>query len=579
MLAPKDAPPHANRADLILTATIGFVCVLVLSLLLVLAAAARLHEQSDDARAVNRVIRNEAIAFTQSMADAVSAQGSYIYGGDHQDLDQYNAAKVEARRHLAELQRLTADLPQVPPLVARIHSLAENEITVMDQGVAHPRGPHNQNDDFDKEIRSTTDEFHAVILRRADLIRADEETARARLDSIAVALALLSLVTAALAILALRRERAQWAKANAALADAHAKAAASDLAKTRFLAAASHDMRQPLHALSLYIGALQRRVDTGEARDILTKMERAALSMSGMFSTLLDLARIQANVVTPEIENFPLQDAIDRVVAEYPGERIAATPAPFEVRTDPLLLERLLRNLVSNALRHGGGAARIEVKPSGSFAEIAVIDEGPGIREEDQERIFDEFVRLDGRAGGEGLGLGLSIVKRIADLLGLDLHLRSAPGHGAAFIVNVPMTALRPIITPREPVGERSFKGMRVLMMDDDHLALEAAAGMLRDGGAEVRACARESDVTAALADGFAPHLMVMDLRIDGDLAGVAIADRARAKFEHPPKVIMVTGDTAPEALTALRASGHQWLIKPVSPRDLMEAVETAVST
>src|SRR5690606_25881104 len=137
---------------------------------------------------------------------------------------------------------------------------------------------------------------------------------------------------------------------------------------------------------------------------------------------------VQAGVVQPEIDDVRVQDVIDRIIAEHPGGKISAAPTPMIVHSDPALLERILANLVANALKHGGGKARIETRALATFAEIDVVDDGPGIPLEDQNRIFEEFVRLDGRAGAEGLGLGLAIVKRISDLLNVPIRLVSAPG-------------------------------------------------------------------------------------------------------------------------------------------------------
>ncbi len=342
----------------------------------------------------------------------------------------------------------------------------------------------------------------------------------------------------------------------------------ADLAKTRFLAVASHDMRQPLHALTLYLSALERRVENEETRSIIYKMERATNSMVTMFSTLLDLARIQAGVITPEIARFPLQDIFDRIVAEHPGGQVEAGPTSIVLLSDASLIERALRNLVSNAVKHGGGAAQLSAAIVGNRAEIAVSDNGPGISEEDQARIFDEFVRLDSRSG-EGLGLGLAIVKRIAELLDSPVHIVSSPGHGARFVLRAHLAGAGATRTPRlvNPVAHMS--GAAVLVIDDDALAREAVAGAMADLGAVVRSAGNEAEAEAVLADGFIPRLLVMDLRIDGELAGVAIAHRLQGKFDSSMRVIVVTGDTGPETLSLLRTSGYRWLIKPVSPQDL----------
>ncbi len=237
-----------------------------------------------------------------------------------------------------------------------------------------------------------------------------------------------------------------------------------------------------------------------------------------------------------------------------------------------MLLERLLRNLISNGLKHGGGSIRVVATPVAGRLRISVIDRGPGIAAEDQLRVFEEFVRLEGKGASEGLGLGLAIVKRIADLLGLEIMLESSPPNGATFSVLVPMAA--PVARMAAPPNRTAqLHGERVLLMDDDPNALEALAAVLRDLGAQVLPCADEAQARAAVDGGFRAHLLIMDLRIDGRLHGVDIADRLRAMLNPPPPAIIVTGDTAADTLAFLSNSGYAWLIKPVEPAVLMQAI------
>src|SRR6185312_8410287 len=197
---------------------------------------------------------------------------------------------------------------------------------------------------------------------------------------------------------------------------------------------------------------------------------------------------------------------------------------------------------------------------------------GPGIALEDQGRIFDEFVRLEGKGASEGLGLGLAIVQRIADLLDLSVSVQSTPQGGSTFSVLAPMG----VSTPENahiPSAQAQLHGERVLLVDDDPHALEAITAVVRDLGAEVRPCSREEDAQAALNEGFRPDLIVMDLRIDGKLRGVDIANRLRQRLNPPPPAIIVTGDTAADTLAFLNASGFPWLIKPVEPATLMQTI------
>jgi len=365
--------------------------------------------------------------------------------------------------------------------------------------------------------------------------------------------------------------------ANIELENLYRAARDAELAKSRFLAVASHDMRQPLHALTLYLAALARRVDNEEARDILAKMERATESMITMFGTLLDLARIQAGVVNPEIAPFALQDVFECIAAEHTQGELDVQPTTITLYSDAALIERALRNLVTNAIKHGGGKARLSAQAVGDRAEIVVADNGPGIAKEDQARIFEDFVRIERRGASGGLGLGLSIVKGISAALDVPVEVESEPGRGARFI-------LRPRLSAVAAASERanddvaSLNGAPALVVDDDATAREAVAAALADMGAEVRTAGSEAEAEAHLAEGFAPRLLVMDLRIDNELRGIDIARRLCARLAKPPRVVVVTADTAADTLAMLRNSRFAWLIKPVNPRDLsrMAAVQLA---
>jgi signal transduction histidine kinase len=208
-----------------------------------------------------------------------------------------------------------------------------------------------------------------------------------------------------------------------------------DDAKTRFLTAISHDMRQPLHALLLYLGALDRRVHDEEARAVLAKADRAAQSLTDMFESLISLARLEADKIEPEVIEVSLQQLFDDLADKVAGVRVDETR--LSVRSDPVLLEIILRNLIANAITHGGGKAYLSAHEDGDMVEIAVRDGGPGIATEDQDRIFAEFTRLDS-APVDGLGLGLTIAKGLADLLGHAIAVRSALGAGATFVVRAP---------------------------------------------------------------------------------------------------------------------------------------------
>jgi CheY-like chemotaxis protein len=337
-------------------------------------------------------------------------------------------------------------------------------------------------------------------------------------------------------------------------------------------------MRQPLQALGLYVNALKRRVGTDEARDIVGKIERAAGSLSGMFTALFDIARLQGEHTDVEMETFPLEPAIARIAGEFDEGVFTLPEGATSVTSDRSLLERLMRNLMSNAVRHGGGKAQIRVARTNGRAVVTVADDGPGIAAEDQERIFEEFQRLDERTKAESLGLGLSIVRRIAQLIGAEVTLESAPGEGARFSVSLPLaTSVAHVeaVAPRDA----ALVGLRVATMDDDPLVLEAMAQMLRDAGAEVRAAANENGLRGLFTDGWKPHAIVTDFRIDGVLCGADAARAASASLSPSPGILVVTGDTAPETMETLRGLGVAWMVKPVAPDALTRAVRELIAS
>lgn len=209
----------------------------------------------------------------------------------------------------------------------------------------------------------------------------------------------------------------------------------SESATTRFLTAIGHDMRQPLHALLLYLSALERRVHDAEAREVLSKADRAAQSLASMIEGLIQLARLEAGKVEADLEKVSLEQLFADLIAKTP-EATADTTSLY-VHADPVLLDSIMRQLVANAVSHGGGAAHVSASDRDGNVEISVKDFGRGIAPEDHQRIFSEFTRLEG-APSNGLGIGLTIARKLATLMKHEIEVRSAPGEGATFIVRAP---------------------------------------------------------------------------------------------------------------------------------------------
>lgn len=578
-MAGPDAPQakRAFGAETILSIALVAVSLLVISMGVLLWSGERQHRTEEAVVDRVRAARTELVLGSQAQYDAEAIAARYAAMGDAALLDDYQAAKTAARGHLERLARIVADDAQARAMVSSLEDLFERRFEALDAETVTRARTFSRRPALNvyAAFREQSAALYTLLNGRIDEARSDENRTRLQLSALAMTLAALALVGSALAIFALRRERQQWRLAHAAAEDARAKAAASDVAKTRFLAVASHDMRQPLHALTLYLTALERRVETPEARDIVAKMDRAVQSMIGMFASLLDLARLQAGVITPAMIDAPLQPIFESVTAQHPDGKVEVMPTLLAVHSDPQLLERVISNLIANAVKHAG-SARVQAHAENKHVIVTVADEGPGIAPEDQDRIFNEFERLGAKS--EGLGLGLTIVRRLAELLGIEVKLESAPGQGSRFMLRIPSAAA--LVAAKAPdVSNDALRGVPVLAMDDDALAREAIAGLLRDLGAEVRACAGGAEAEAVVQQGYRPQLLVLDLRIDGQLRGLDVATRLRALMSPAPPVIMITGDTEPRTLEALRASGHAWLIKPINPADLSSAAAAQLNS
>jgi signal transduction histidine kinase/CheY-like chemotaxis protein len=524
-----------------------------------------------------RETRLAAYGLMQASVDAETGQRGYLLTNDREFLEPYDRGRVIADQHLARLSELSLDLPELRNEYERVDTLTRSALNMLDEVLTARRARLLDDREFREALvrskasmddaRASVSDLLQTVEHVIDQRRAEEQRVSNALFLMGSLLATLVILSVSVTLFVFRAERKSWRAAYAASEEALRRAAASDLAKNRFLAVASHDMRQPLHALTLYLTALERRVETDEARGIVAKMDRAVHSMIGMFNSLLDLARLRADVVTPEMADAPLQQVLDAVIAEHPADKVRAAPSSLILNTDARLLARLISHLTSNAIRHGGGVATIEARAVTGAAIIVVSDTGPGIAAKDQERVFEEFERLD--RSSEGLGLGLPIVRKLAELLGVSLTLDSTPGEGARFILRVPKLASEPPPAPPSNAEQAELTGVAVLIVDDDTLAREAISGHLSDLGADVRAFADGDEAQAALTDGYTPRLLVLDLRIRGELHGLDIAKRISARLDPAPRTIMVTGDTSTEILEALLSSGYAWLIKPVDPQDL----------
>lgn len=378
--------------------------------------------------------------------------------------------------------------------------------------------------------------------------------------------------------------RALTAEKNREEAARHA-AERANVEKSRFLAAASHDVRQPLHALGLFVDALKSLPLAKEAARVVSSIELAHGSLASLHEGLLDVSRLDAGVVVPVRRAVRARELVERLEAEARpraeelGLRFSAVCREVTLDVDPELLLRLLRNLVANALTYTPqGGVLLAVRRRGEHALVQVWDTGIGIPEEERERIFDELHQVGNRARDreQGLGLGLAIVRRLAELLGTEVTLRSTVGQGSVFQLQVPLSS-RPLSSDDGPSehgpAERGASdgeaplfeaqvaaGSVALVVDDDPLARMALARTLERWGYEVVAAQ-----SAAEAEDYARELPRVDLLVSDlwlpDRSGLSLA----LSLERPALWRVITsGDTDPDAARRVRAAGITFLEKPV---------------
>jgi two-component system CheB/CheR fusion protein len=386
-------------------------------------------------------------------------------------------------------------------------------------------------------------------------------------------------------------ERKQSASA---LLAAQAESERANLAKSRFLAAASHDLRQPLQALTLLSAMLAKAEATAPAAKLIARLDATTGAMATMLNTLLDINQIDSGIVKPNITSFRIDDLLQRLRTEFDyqaesrGLRLRVVPCRLMVVTDAALLEQMLRNLLANALKYTAhGRILLGCRRRGPVLSIKVGDTGIGIPGAELTAIFDEFHQVNNpsHVRTRGLGLGLSIVHRLGLLLGLQVQVRSILGRGSVFAIEVPwvpLTAFRTLAAPAPVVAAPAAPVPRanILVLEDDETVRDLLAQFLTDEGHVVLAT---GDGAAALqmvaAGAIDPDLLLSDLNLPGGLNGVQVAQKLRDMQHRTTPVIILSGDTSAAALREIATQRCTHLSKPMRFAELLSAIGDALAT
>lgn len=361
---------------------------------------------------------------------------------------------------------------------------------------------------------------------------------------------------------------------------------AANAEKSRFLGAASHDLRQPMHALGLFASALERDLRSTAHYPNVISMVRAVDALEDSFGAMLDVSRLDAGVVQPTLQTFPIRDVYRRLhmhcagQADERGLSLRFKAGGKLVTSDPQLLERILSNLIHNSIRytHAGGVV-VVTRERGPQTSIEVWDTGVGIASENLPKIFDEFYQVEnaGRDRTRGLGMGLSIVKRLVLLLAHQLEVKSTPDRGSVFRVLLRRTELAELpsmVLGADTIPAALDEDRTVLVIDDEEAVRRGMNELLSSWGFAVLLAGSIAEACAAVRrHSGVIDVVVSDLRLAGDEDGLQAIVEVRQQYGAPLPALLITGDTSPEQVKRVHESGHAVLFKPVRARDLFSAL------
>jgi two-component system, chemotaxis family, CheB/CheR fusion protein len=377
-----------------------------------------------------------------------------------------------------------------------------------------------------------------------------------------------------------------------ALEAAKRQAEQANLGKSRFLAAASHDLRQPLQTISLLHELLAKKVKDETTLNLVGRLDETVSTMSSMLDTLLDINQLEAGIVRREMVNFPINALLEHLRTQFSFHAAAhglgwrVVPSSLSVRSDPRLLEQMIRNLLSNAVKYTNkGKILLGCRRRGDKLRIEIWDTGIGIPEEELTAIFGEFHQLDNlaRERSKGLGLGLAIVERLADLLGHAVDVRSRPGKGSAFAVEVPLLGWdTPAWQPRHVAPEATESAHRsgaILVVEDDPSVREMLALLLEgEGHHTTTAEDGRKALEFAMQGTIRPDLLVADYNLPKGLNGLQVVAELRKTLGYEVPAIILSGDISTDTLREIAEGGHLHLNKPVKAKELMDLIRRCLA-
>ncbi|RVT93027.1 NahK/ErcS family hybrid sensor histidine kinase/response regulator [Sphingomonas crocodyli] len=407
-------------------------------------------------------------------------------------------------------------------------------------------------------------------LRAAEALRETNETLERRVDERTADIAAVNVK--------LQDEIGERLAVEDALREAKTVAEQANISKTRFLAAASHDLLQPLNAARLFVSALADRRLALPTRALVHQTGSALDSVEDLLEALLEISKLDAGAITPEIGDVRVDEILRSMRAEFApfarerGLALTIDEPNLWARTDPRLLRRILQNLISNALRYTAeGSVSVTCRAQGDLLRIEVVDTGPGIAPEHHALIFEEFRRVGGATRDRGMGLGLAIVQRASRMLGHPIDLASAPGEGAIFGITVPMGSAQDVPSGASPRAVKApLAGQSIVVIDNESSILDGMAALLAGWGCQVLTAGDVAEAIEAIdRSGARPGLIIADYHLDDGATGREAIEVLRGHVGRSVPAIVITADRTPELREQLQGEQLHVLQKPVKPAQL----------
>ena len=368
---------------------------------------------------------------------------------------------------------------------------------------------------------------------------------------------------------------------NEALIAAKRNAETANQSKSRFLAAVSHDLMQPLNAARLFSASLAHSGQSlpAEARELVQHLDSSLRSVEDLISDLLDISRLESGRITPDRQTFPISSLFDtlgvefRALAQEQGVDLRMRASKLRIDSDPKLLRRILQNFLTNAFRYAKGQVLVGVRRRGDQVRLEVWDRGPGIPEDKRQEIFEEFKRLDSHQtrAEKGLGLGLAIADGLGKVLDHRIEVRSWIGKGSVFSVTVPL-ARKSEPAPRMGAFRQdtgNLSGAQVLCVDNEESILLGMRSLLSRWGCQVWTARNREECEQLLKDGSKPLLVLVDYHLDGGVTGIQLMSWLRSRLGEPIPGVVISADSRPELVAQVHGSGLDYLTKPVKPAAL----------